>query len=601
MDSINDTLRRVFGLHEFRPYQEEIIEQLMGGGDAFVLMPTGGGKSLCYQLPALHRPGMAIVISPLISLMKDQVDALLGNGVKAAMYNSTLNQHELREVLRQLHDGDLDLLYVAPERMMNPGFIQSLENMEIALIAVDEAHCVSQWGHDFRPEYAALGDLKQYFPGVPLIALTATADPHTREDIVNVLGLPNAPRYITSFDRSNIRYSVLEKHRPQSQLRRFLARRQNESGIIYALSRKRVEEVAAYLQVQGYSAAAYHAGLNSDTRKQVQERFLKDDLLIVVATVAFGMGIDKSNVRFVVHYDLPRHLEAYYQETGRSGRDGLPAEALLLFGLQDAAMARSQIEGKSNETQRRIDAHKLNSMVSFAESLTCRRRVLLGYLGETLEEDCGNCDVCLDPPEKFDATTAARKVISSVYRVGQRFGIKHVVDVLRGADTERIRTFNHDRLTTYGIGQEHTHAEWTSIARQLIHRGYLLQDIANYSVLKLTPQALPLLRGEAQLELAVPRTREKTLKKKAPKSSIKLDDNELRLFETLREIRKQLAEESNVPPYVIFGDATLVEICRTRPSSDEEFLDITGVGQVKLERYGEIFLETVARDEAETD
>jgi ATP-dependent DNA helicase RecQ len=601
MDSINDTLRRVFGLHEFRPYQEEIIEQLMGGGDAFVLMPTGGGKSLCYQLPALHRPGMAIVISPLISLMKDQVDALLGNGVKAAMYNSTLNQHELREVLRQLHDGDLDLLYVAPERMMNPGFIQSLENVEIALIAVDEAHCVSQWGHDFRPEYAALGDLKQYFLGVPLIALTATADPHTREDIVNVLGLPNAPRYITSFDRSNIRYSVLEKHRPQSQLRRFLARRQNESGIIYALSRKRVEEVAAYLQVQGYSAAAYHAGLNSDTRKQVQERFLKDDLLIVVATVAFGMGIDKSNVRFVVHYDLPRHLEAYYQETGRSGRDGLPAEALLLFGLQDAAMARSQIEGKSNETQRRIDAHKLNSMVSFAESLTCRRRVLLGYLGETLEEDCGNCDVCLDPPEKFDATTAARKVISSVYRVGQRFGIKHVVDVLRGADTERIRTFNHDRLTTYGIGQEHTHAEWTSIARQLIHRGYLLQDIANYSVLKLTPQALPLLRGEAQLELAVPRTREKTLKKKAPKSSIKLDDNELRLFETLREIRKQLAEESNVPPYVIFGDATLVEICRTRPSSDEEFLDITGVGQVKLERYGEIFLETVARDEAETD
>ena len=598
MDSINDTLRQVFGLHEFRPYQEEIIEQLIGSGDAFVLMPTGGGKSLCYQLPALHRPGMAIVVSPLISLMKDQVDALLGNGVKAAMYNSTLNQHEAREVLRQLHGGELDLLYVAPERMMNPGFIQSLENVEIALIAVDEAHCVSQWGHDFRPEYAALGDLRQHFPEVPLIALTATADPHTREDIVNVLGLPNAPRFITSFDRPNIRYSVLEKHRPQSQLRRFLARRQNESGIVYALSRKRVEEIAAYLQEQGYSAEAYHAGLNSGTRKQVQERFLRDDLLIVVATIAFGMGIDKSNVRFVVHYDLPRHLEAYYQETGRSGRDGLPAEALLLFGLQDVAMARSQIENKTNETQRRIEAHKLNSMVSFAESLTCRRRVLLGYLGETLEEDCGNCDVCLDPPEKFDATTAARKVISGVYRVGQRFGIKHVVDVLRGADTEQIRRFNHDRLTTYGIGEEHTHAEWTSIARQLIHRGYLVQDIANYSVLKLTPQALPILRGEAQLELAVPRTREKPVKKKAPKSSITLDDDELRLFETLREIRKQLAQESNVPPYIVFGDATLVEICRARPANSEEFLDITGVGQVKLERYGEIFLETVARDEA---
>ena len=598
MDSIDDTLRQVFGLHEFRPDQEEIIEQLIGGGDAFVLMPTGGGKSLCYQLPALHRPGMAIVVSPLISLMKDQVDALLGNGVKAAMYNSNLTRHEAREVLGKLHDGKLTLLYVAPERMMNPGFIQSLENLEIALIAVDEAHCVSQWGHDFRPEYVALGELRQHFPEVPLIALTATADPHTREDIVNVLGLRNAPRYITSFDRPNIHYSVLEKHRPQNQLRRFLARRQNESGIVYALSRKRVEEIAVYLQEQGYSAAAYHAGLRSDTRKQVQERFVKDDLLIVVATVAFGMGIDKSNVRFVVHYDLPRHLEAYYQETGRAGRDGLPAETLLLFGLQDVAMARSQLENKSNETQRRIDTHKLNSMVSFAQSLTCRRRVLLGYLGETLEKDCGNCDVCLDPPEKFDATSAARKVISCVYRVGQRFGIKHVVDVLKGADTERIRNFNHDRLTTYGIGEEHTHAEWTSIARQLIHRGYLVQDIANFSVLKLKPQALPLLRGETQLELAVPRTREKPVKKKAPKSNIKLDDDELRLFETLREIRKQLAEESNVPPYVIFSDTTLVGICRARPANSEEFLDITGVGQVKLERYGEIFLEAVARDEA---
>ncbi len=598
MNSIDDTLRQVFGLHEFRPFQAEIIEQLIGGGDAFVLMPTGGGKSLCYQLPALHRPGMAIVVSPLISLMKDQVDALLVNGVKAAMYNSTLNQHEAREVLGKLHSAELDLLYVAPERMMHRGFIQSLESVEIALIAVDEAHCVSQWGHDFRPEYAALGDLRLHFPGVPLIALTATADPHTREDIVDVLGLPTAPRYITSFDRPNIRYSVLEKHRPQAQLRRFLAHRQSESGIVYALSRKRVGEVAAYLQDQGYSAAAYHAGLNGDTRKQVQERFLKDEVMIVVATVAFGMGIDKSNVRFVVHYDLPRQLEAYYQETGRSGRDGLPAEALLLFGLQDVAMARSQLETKSNETQRRIDAHKLNSMVSFAESLTCRRRVLLGYLGETLDKDCGNCDICLDPPEKFDASTAARKVISSVYRVGQRFGIKHVVDVLRGADTERIRNLNHDRLTTYGIGQEHTHAEWTSITRQLIHRGYLVQDIANYSVLKLTPQALPLLRGEAKLELAVPRIQEKVAKKKMPKSSINLDDKELRLFETLREIRMKLAQDSNVPPYVIFGDATLVEICRVRPANSEEFLDITGVGEVKLERFGEIFLEAVALDDA---
>jgi len=540
---------------------------------------------------------MAIVISPLISLMKDQVDALLGNGVKAAMYNSTLAETEAREVLRRLHHGELELLYVAPERMMRPGFINSLQNVEISLIAVDESHCVSQWGHDFRPEYAALGELRQHFPTVPLVALTATADPHTRDDIVDVLGLRDAPRYITSFDRPNILYTVLEKHRPQNQLRRFLARRENESGIVYALSRKRVEEVAAYLQDQGYSAAAYHAGLSSATRKQVQESFLKDETLIVVATVAFGMGIDKSNVRFVVHYDLPRHLEAYYQETGRSGRDGLSAEALLLFGLQDVAMARSQLENNANETQRRIDIHKLNSMVGFAESLTCRRRVLLGYLGEFLEKDCGNCDVCLDPPEKFDATIAARKVISSVYRVGQRFGIKHVVDVLRGADTERIRTLNHDRLTTYGIGEEHSHAEWTSIARQLIHRGYLVQDIANYSVLKLTPQALPLLRGEQELELAVPRTREKLAKKKAPKSSIALDDDELRLFETLREIRKHLAEEAGVPPYVIFGDAALLEMCRDKPANSEEFLNITGVGQVKLERHGETFLEAIALDE----
>ncbi len=596
MIPIDNSLRQVFGLHEFRPHQKEIITQVIAGGDAFVLMPTGGGKSLCYQLPALHRMGMAIVISPLISLMKDQVDALASNGVKVAMLNSSLGQEEASEVLRQMHGRELDLLYVAPERMMNPRFIRSMENTDIALIAVDEAHCVSQWGHDFRPEYAALGDLRQSFPSVPVIALTATADPQTRDDIVDVLGLQAAPRYITSFDRPNIRYSVLEKHRPQSQLRRFLNGRENESGIIYALSRKRVDEIAGFLREQGLSAAGYHAGLSGETRKQVQDDFLKDEVLIVVATVAFGMGIDKSNVRFVVHYDLPRHLEAYYQETGRAGRDSLPAEALLLFGLQDVAMARSQLENGTSETQRRIDIHKLNSMVSFAESLTCRRRVLLGYLGERLDRDCGNCDVCLDPPGTFDATTAARKVISCVYRVGQRFGIKHVVDVLRGADTERIRTFNHDLLTTYGIGEEYSHAEWTSIARQLIHRNYLIQDIANYSVLKLTPQALPLLRGETQLELAVPRIREKPSKRKPPKSAIKLDDDELSLFETLREIRKQLAEESGVPPYVVFGDTALVEMCRERPASSEEFLNITGVGKVKLERYGEVFLDAISRN-----
>ena len=597
MSSIHDTLRQVFGLADFRPYQQEIIEQLVAGGDAFVLMPTGGGKSLCYQLPALHRPGLGIVVSPLISLMKDQVDALLANGIRAAMYNSTLEAEEARSVLARLHCGELDLLYVAPERMMRPGFINSLEHIPLALIAIDEAHCVSQWGHDFRPEYAALGELREHFPQVPFIALTATADPQTREDIVQVLGLHHAQRFITSFDRPNIRYSVLEKHQPRNQLLRFLGNQGDSSGIIYALSRKRVEEIAGVLSERGFSAAAYHAGLTPDTRKYVQERFIRDDLSIVVATVAFGMGIDKPNVRFVVHYDLPRHMEGYYQETGRAGRDGLPAEALLLFGLQDVATARYHLEQSANENQRRIESHKLNSMVGFAESLTCRRRVLLGYLGEQMETDCGNCDICLDPPERYDATEAARKVLSCVYRVGQSFGIKHVVDVLRGADNERIRKFNHEHLTTYGIGLEYSHAEWISLVRQLIHRGYLVQDIAAFSVLKLTPQARQLLRNEESLELARPRVQAKKAKKKKSAAAIELSEDDLRLFETLREIRKQLAVEQGVPPYVIFGDAALVEMSRERPSSEDEFLEINGVGEVKLERHGTVFLEAIASDE----
>ena len=594
MKAIRKTLQDVFGLQDFRPHQQDIIEHVVGGGDAFVLMPTGGGKSLCYQLPALHREGMGIVVSPLISLMKDQVDALRANGVRAAMYNSNLDAAEARQVLESLHSGELDLLYVAPERMMRPGFIHSLESLPIALIAIDEAHCVSQWGHDFRPEYVALGGLRAHFPDTPLIALTATADPQTRDDIVNVLGLQGARTFITSFDRPNIRYTVLEKHQPHAQLSRFLKNRENESGIVYALSRKRVEEVAGYLQDRGVSAAAYHAGLDAGTRRDVQEQFIRDDVSIVVATVAFGMGIDKPNVRFVVHYDLPRHLEGFYQETGRAGRDGLPAEALLLFGSQDVATARYHLERSANENQKRIEAHKLNAMVGFAESLTCRRRVLLGYLGEELKEDCGNCDICLQPPERFDATEAARKVLSCVYRVRQSFGIKHVVDVLRGADNERIRKFGHESLSTYGIGLEYAHAEWMSIARQLIHRGYLVQDIAAFSVLKLTPQALKVLRNEEAVELARPRMRNQASRK--PAVAAELDQDDLRLFEDLRALRKRLAEEQGVPPYVIFGDAALVEMSRLRPRNEDEFLGINGVGQVKLERHGRAFLKVIGAD-----
>src|SRR5690606_8405968 len=556
-----DVLDRVFGYSSFRPGQAEIIADLIEGRDAFVLMPTGGGKSLCYQVPAILRPGTAVVVSPLISLMKDQVDALVASGVAAACYNSSLSGDEARRVLARLHGGELDLLYVSPERLLSNGFMARLDDIDIALVAIDEAHCVSQWGHDFRPEYAALGQVRERFPRVPLAAFTATADHQTREDIVRVLGLGDARRHVSGFDRPNIRYTVREKNRPFDQLTRFLASRPTESGIVYALSRKTVEAVASRLSVEGISAAAYHAGLDGATRARVQERLLRDELRVVVATVAFGMGIDKPNVRFVVHYDMPRHIEGYYQETGRAGRDGLPAEALLLFGAQDIVTARSLIESGGNETQKRIETHKLNAMVGFAESLGCRRRVLLGYFGERLDEDCGNCDACLDPPERFDATEDARKALSCIYRVGQPFGMKHVIDVLRGADSERIRALGHDRLSTYGIGAERSMLEWTSIVRQLIHHGLVEQDIANYSVLRLTPAARPLLRGECTLELAKPRTARVDKARPRPKAGVaQLSPEVEKLFDALRALRKEIADAEGKPPYVVFGDASLIQM-----------------------------------------
>ncbi|MGB5261854.1 MAG: DNA helicase RecQ [Gammaproteobacteria bacterium] len=590
---IHDTLRRVFGYTSFRPHQQVIIEELIAGQDAFVLMPTGGGKSLCYQIPALHRPGVGLVVSPLISLMKDQVDALQANGVAAACYNSALGAQAARQVLARLHAGELDLLYVSPERLMSAGFLERLAEIDIALFAIDEAHCVSQWGHDFRPEYQQLGALRSHFPHIPLVALTATADAQTRDDIVHVLGLGTGTRHVTGFDRPNIRYTVLEKHKPFEQLLRFLEDRADQAGIVYALSRKRVDEVAGKLQVRGIRAEAYHAGLPAAQRRHVQEDFLRDELQVVVATVAFGMGIDKPNVRFVVHYDLPRHIEGYYQETGRAGRDGLDAEALLLFGAQDVATARRLIENSDNAGQKRIEVHKLNAMVGLAESVTCRRRVLLNYFGERRVQDCGNCDVCLNPPAQFDATVDAQKALSCVYRVGQRFGIGYVVDVLRGADNERIRSLHHQQLSTYGLGSDRSEQEWTSIIRQLIHHGYLLQDIANYAVLKLTDAARPLLRGEQSLQLAKPRIREQT-RKRRPRGDTAHGPYDEALFDQLRELRKRLADEQGVPPYVVFGDASLIQMARDKPVDEAQLLNITGVGQHKLARYGSDFLNSIA-------
>ena len=590
---IHATLQGVFGYSSFRPHQQAVIEGLIAGRNAFVLMPTGGGKSLCYQIPALHREGVAIVVSPLISLMKDQVDALRASGVAAAFYNSALGSAEARRVLAQLHEHTLDLLYVSPERLMSADFMARLADVDIALFAIDEAHCVSQWGHDFRPEYQQLGALRQLFPGIPLVALTATADAQTRDDIVRVLALEEAGCHISGFDRPNIRYTVLEKHKPFEQLLRFLEPREGQAGIVYALSRKRVEEVAGKLQARGVRAAAYHAGLSADVREDVQDDFLRDELDVVVATVAFGMGIDKPNVRFVVHYDLPRHIEGYYQETGRAGRDGLASEALLLFGAQDVGTARRLIENNENPVQKRIEVHKLNAMVGLAESSTCRRRVLLGYFGERLDRNCGNCDVCLNPPEQFDATVEAQKALSCVYRLGQGFGVGYVIEVLRGADNERIRARRHQQLSTYGLGSDRSEQEWTSIIRQLIHHGYLLQDIANYSVLKLTEQARPLLRGDETLMLARPRIRESG-KKKRPLADMVQGPYDEVLFEELRELRKRLAAEAGVPPYIVFGDATLLQMAREKPADEVALLNISGVGQHKLEKYGSAFLDSIA-------
>lgn len=593
-------LKKVFGYESFRSLQKTVIDQVIAGEDSFVLMPTGGGKSLCYQIPALVRPGVAIVVSPLISLMQDQVQALRANGVAATFYNSSLNDSEARQTLAALHQNQLDLLYIAPERLMSEAFLERLSTIKIALYAIDEAHCVSQWGHDFRPEYLRLGALRQLFPEVPIIALTATADKQTRQDILKRLNLTQAKVHIASFNRPNIRYTILEKQKPFQQLIQFLDKRRDEFGIVYCLSRKRVEDVTEKLVAHGFSAMPYHAGISSKSRKNNQETFQRDDVQIIVATVAFGMGIDKPNVRFVVHYDLPKNIENYYQETGRAGRDGLPSEALLLYGLNDIALVRGLIESGNNADQQRIELHKLNCMTAFAEAQTCRRRVLLNYFNEQLIEDCHNCDICLDPPQTYDAILDAQKALSCVYRVGQRYGVNYVIDILRGKEDPRIKRQNHDLLSTFGIGKHLTQDEWHSVFRQLIHLGFLEQDLTHYSVLKLTDSARSILRGEQALMLAKPRVRlqskasaktPKVTQKKLKNTELNYDPN---LFEALRQLRKQLAQNSAVPPFVIFSDASLVEMATHKPVDEEAFLAINGVGQKKLESYGAQFLAVIA-------
>jgi ATP-dependent DNA helicase RecQ len=497
-----------------------------------------------------------------------------------------------------LHTGQLDLLYVSPERLFNNTFLQQLQQLPIALFAIDEAHCVSQWGHDFRPEYRQIGQLRTFFPQVPFIALTATADEATRQDILQRLHLQQPKVHISSFDRPNIRYTVLEKRQPMKQLLRFLEARgeAQESGIVYCLSRKRVEEVASQLQANGYNAQAYHAGLPGEVRHSVHQRFIRDEVDIVVATVAFGMGIDKPNVRFVVHYDLPKNIEGYYQETGRAGRDGLASEALLLYGAQDVVTARHFVENQPDEHQRRVEGFKLSSMVDFAESQTCRRRVLLNYFSEATDSDCGNCDICLNPPEFFDATVSAQKALSCVYRLNQGYGLRHVVEVLRGQDNERIRQLNHQALSTYGIGREHSAAEWDSILRQLIHLGYLLQDIQQYSVLRLTEKAGEVLKGQVRLQLAKPRNPiGKTTRPGGKQQKADLSRVELERFETLRRLRKEIADSEERPAYQVFGDAALIEMAQRMPQTDAELLQVSGVGESKLARYGFEFLAELRR------
>ena len=591
--SPREILNSVFGYEDFRPPQDEVIETVMGGIDALVLMPTGGGKSLCYQVPALAREGTAIVVSPLIALMQDQVAALRQLGVAAAFLNSSLSAEEAGDVLRQLHDGALDLLYVAPERLMMPATLERLASVPLSLIAIDEAHCVSQWGHDFRPEYIRLGELAQHFPDVPRIALTATADEATREEIVERLGLGNARRFISGFDRPNIRYRISQgTGGSRDRLLRFIRESHpGEAGIVYCLSRRKVEQTAEWLEKQGLTALPYHAGLSAEHRRRVQERFLAEEGVIVVATIAFGMGIDKPDVRFVAHLNLPKSIEAYYQETGRAGRDGLPADAWMDYGLQDVLTLRQMMAGsEADERIKRIERAKLDAMLGLSEMTSCRRQALLGYFGETLAEPCGNCDNCLEPPETWDATEAAQKALSCIHRTGQRFGVNYLVSVLRGEADERMRRFGHDQISTFGIGTELSAAAWRGLFRQLIARGLIAVDAEGHGGLHLDPSCRAVLHGEETLRLRPEVKRKAATRGGSRRQPVAVAAEDEPLWESLRAHRKRLAEEQGIPPYTVFHDATLKHMIEIRPATLEEMEAVSGVGERKLEKYGEGFL-----------
>ncbi|MEW5833518.1 MAG: DNA helicase RecQ [Pseudomonadota bacterium] len=592
-------LQSVFGYASFRGHQQAIVEQVIEGGDALVLMPTGGGKSLCYQIPAIVRQGTGVVVSPLIALMQDQVDALHEAGVAAAYLNSSLDAEAQREVERQLMAGELDLLYVAPERLLTPRLLGLLERTEVALFAIDEAHCVSQWGHDFRPEYRELAVLHERFPHVPRIALTATADPRTREEIVERLALQEARPFVSSFDRPNIGYRVSLKHNPRTQLMQFLDGHRGESGIVYCLSRRKVDETAAWLADAGFEALPYHAGMEAAGRARNQQRFLREEGVVMVATVAFGMGIDKPDVRFVAHLDLPRSMEGYYQETGRAGRDGLPAEAWMIYGLADVVtMSQMIAQSESADERKRIERQKLESLLAYAEATRCRREILLGAFGETYEGPCGHCDNCVSPPKTWDATVPAQKALSAVYRSGQRYGSGHVIDILRGIDSERVGQLGHDKLPTFGVGADMDEKAWRSVFRQLLAAGLLATDPEGYGTLRLTPASRGVLTGGERVLLRedarpVRSARRRRDSQLVTGASIGIEAYEQPLWDALRATRSQLAKQHGVPPYVVFHDATLLAMLRAMPSNEDELASISGVGEAKLKRYGRDFLAVI--------